>query len=69
MSTITTNKLKEYRLKKGYTQIQVAELMGLHCEDRISHWERGSAMPSVKNLMKVAKIYGVRMEDLLICDL
>lgn len=59
------NKLKELRLVRGLTQKQVAELLQLKCEDRLSHWERGQAMPSVVNLMKVAKVLKVPVHDLL----
>lgn len=51
------NNLKAIRLKRGLTQKQVAEKLGLKCEDRLSHWERGSAMPSVRNLMRLAEVY------------
>jgi len=34
---IIPNNLKEYRLKARLTQKQVAELLGLQCEDRLSH--------------------------------
>ncbi|MBN8675427.1 MAG: helix-turn-helix transcriptional regulator [Chitinophagales bacterium] len=54
---IILNNLKEYRLKAGLTQKQVAKTLGMQCEDRLSHWENGQAMPSVSNLLKLAKIY------------
>ena len=57
------NNLKEYRSKCGYTQKQVAEMLGLQCEDRICHWEKGQAMPSVKNLMKLCTLYKIKVED------
>ena len=59
------NKLKECRLKAGYTQKQVAEKLGLQCEDRLSHWENGQAMPSVRNLMKLCEVYKVLPNDIL----
>jgi len=57
------NNLKEFRIKAGYTQKQVASLLGMQCEDRLSHWERGQAMPSVSNLLKLCRIYGVKVEE------
>lgn len=53
------NRLREHRLKAGLTQKQVAEKLGLKCEDRLSHWERGQAMPSVRNLFKLCEIYKI----------
>ncbi len=54
---IVLNNLKELRLKAGLTQKQVANRLGLQCEDRLSHWENGQAMPSVKNLFKLCNVY------------
>lgn len=52
-------KLKEARLAKGLTQQEAAEKMGLQCEDRISHWGRGSAVPSLKNMVGLCKVYEI----------
>ncbi len=53
------NKLKELRKELGYTQKQVADMLGLKCEDRISHWETGAAIPNLLNLSKLCKLYNV----------
>lgn len=61
------NNLKKYRLETGLTQKQVAELLGLQCEDRISHWERGQSMPSVRNLLRLGEIYKVELGKIYKC--
>jgi transcriptional regulator with XRE-family HTH domain len=53
------NRLKELRKERGLTQKQVAEFLGHKSEDRISHWEKGQAIPNVPNLFKLAKLYEV----------
>lgn len=53
------NKLKEYRLRAGLTQKQVAEKLGMQCENRLCRWEQGQAMPSANNLLRLANIYCV----------
>ncbi len=58
------NKLKEHRIKSGYTQKQVAKMLQMQCEDRLSHWERGQAMPSVLNVLKLSKIYSAKVEEI-----
>jgi transcriptional regulator with XRE-family HTH domain len=58
------NNLKECRLKAGLTQKQVAKMLGMQCEDRLSHWERGQAMPSVRNLMRLGEIYKTPLDNL-----
>jgi len=51
------NNLKEYRLKAGLTQQQVAKLLGVNSEERICHWEKGRNVPSLINLLKLCTIY------------
>lgn len=58
------NNLRKIRKEKGLTQKQVAEKLGLKCEDRLSHWERGNAVPSVKNLLKLAEVYQVSVHEI-----
>ncbi|NNV53874.1 helix-turn-helix transcriptional regulator [Limnovirga soli] len=59
------NHLKSVRLQLGLTQKQVAQLLGMKIEDRLSHWEKGSATSSVQNLYKLAQLCQVKIEDLL----
>lgn len=59
------NKIKELRVNLNFTQKDVALKLGLtNSEDRISHWEHGLMMPNGTNLLKLAKILGVRAEDI-----
>ncbi len=58
------NKLKEYRCNLKLTQKQVADILGMQCQDRLSHWEKGLAIPNIKNLMKLAKVYTTTVEEL-----
>ena len=58
------NKLKEIREQRGLTQKQVAVLLNMKCEDRLSHWERAQAIPSLPNLIKLCQIYQVSTEEL-----
>lgn len=45
---IVKSNLKEYRLKAGLTQKRDAKVLGMQYEDRLSHWEKGQAMPSAE---------------------
>jgi len=58
------NKLKELRLVRGLRQRDVAKLLGLTSQDRISHWETGVALPSLMNTLKLAKLFNVPLEEL-----
>jgi len=41
----------------GYSQKEVAKIFGFKSTSRISRWERGISMPSVKNLLKLSVLY------------
>ena len=58
------NNLREYRLKAGLRQSDVASRLGLDCADRLSRWENGKAAPSIVNLFKLAALYGAPAEKL-----
>ena len=58
------NTLKEHRLRKGLVQLDVANYLGFRSTDRISRWEAGVMYPHIINALKLAKFYGVSIEDL-----
>jgi transcriptional regulator with XRE-family HTH domain len=62
--SLLKNNLREMRKQKGLTQRQVASLLGLQCESRLSQWENGTAMPSVYNALKLSQIYNTELADL-----
>ncbi|SES65661.1 helix-turn-helix domain-containing protein [[Clostridium] polysaccharolyticum] len=51
--------LQELRLKKGYTQKNVAELLGLKNKSTVSSWEVGKSEPDGYTLLKLLKLYDV----------
>ena len=61
---IIKNNLKEYRLKAGLTQKEVAKLVGVNNEERICHWEKGNNIPNGTNLIKLCEIYKVTLSDI-----
>lgn len=61
---ILVDKLKVLRKKKGLTQVQVAERLGLS-KAVISSYEVSSRSPSYDILIKLARLYGVSTDYLL----
>ena len=57
------NKIREYRLKAGLTQLKLAAMLG-RGRDAVSSWERGLSLPNVPRLMRMAKILGTLAESL-----
>lgn len=56
---ISSNCLKEKRLLRGIRQKDVAEILGFCTPDRISHWEKGTAIPNLANLFRLSALYQV----------
>ena len=55
--------LKEIRLKKGITQVELAKHVGIS-QQTISHYETGRAKPSLDVAVKLAKALGVSVEEI-----
>ena len=55
--------IKEMRKKRGLTQKQLAELLGVK-QQNVSDWERGERSPSVKNLKKLVEVLNCQIDDL-----
>lgn len=58
-----TNHLKEYRAKINVNQQDMGKLVGVS-RQTISQIERGDYSPSVTLALKIAKVFGVRVEDI-----
>lgn len=56
--------LKARRTSCGMTQEQVAEAVGVS-RQAVSKWENGTAEPSTSNLLALARLYGVDLNELL----
>ena len=57
-------RLQKLRRKAGYSQEQTAELLGIS-RQAVSKWEKGLSEPSTSNLIVLAKVFGVSVEELL----
>lgn len=56
-------KLKELRLDKGVGQIQLAKELGVG-KSVISLWELDRCEPTLSNLVKIARYFGVSLDYL-----
>lgn len=64
MDLMTASRLQQFRKRNGYSQEVLAEKLGISRQS-ISKWERGEASPEIDNLMALAKIYGVTIDELI----
>ena len=61
------NRLKEYRAKRNINQSDMGKLVGVS-RQTISMIERGDYSPSVTLALKIAKYFGVHVEDIFIYE-
>ena len=64
MNIKTANRLFQYRKKHNLSQEELAEKIGVS-RQAVSKWERAEASPDTDNLIILAKIYGVTLDELL----
>ncbi len=58
------NRLRKYRILAGYSQKDVAIILGMKSTSRISKWEQGTALPSLEYLLKLSILYHVLCDEL-----
>ena len=56
-------KLSFLRKQCGMTQIELAEKLDIS-RQAVSRWEQGTAEPSTENLIRIGKLFGVPVDDL-----
>jgi transcriptional regulator with XRE-family HTH domain len=61
---VLAKRIKEERLKKGWTQKQIAEMLGVEV-GTFSGYERAYRTPETKTLEQLADLYGVSADYLL----
>lgn len=64
MNIEIANRLVEFRKKNGLSQEQLAEKIGVS-RQAVSKWERSEASPDTDNLIMLARLYNVSLDDLL----
>lgn len=64
MNIETANRLLKYRKKFGFSQEELAEKIGVS-RQAVSKWERAEAAPDTDNLIILADVYGVTLDELL----
>ena len=64
MAITTANRLYELRKQHGYSQDELADKLNVS-RQAISKWERSESSPDTDNLIALAKLYGVSLDELL----
>lgn len=64
MDITTANRLYELRKQHGYSQDELADKLNVS-RQAISKWERSESSPDTDNLIALARLYGVSLDELL----
>lgn len=64
MNIETANRLLQYRKENKLSQEELAEKIGVS-RQAVSKWERAEASPDTDNLIRLAEIYGVSLDEML----
>lgn len=61
----TGQKIRELRIQKAITAEHLAEIMGITSQ-AVFRWQNGKAMPSLDNMLLLASIFDVKVEDIVV---
>jgi transcriptional regulator with XRE-family HTH domain len=64
MNIEIANRLYEYRKQNNLSQEELAQQIGVS-RQAVSKWERAESSPDTDNLIELAKLYGVSLDELL----
>lgn len=64
MNVETANRLVKLRKQSGLSQEELAEKIGVS-RQAVSKWERAESSPDTDNLISLAKIYSLTLDDML----
>ena len=64
--TATGKNIALLRANAGLTVKDLQDIFGFNTPQAIYKWQRGTALPTVDNLVVLASVFGVRIDDILI---
>lgn len=59
-----SEKIKELRIERGYTQTDLAKLVGVK-QSCVSKWERGATLPDSDMIVSLCKLFQISSDYLL----
>ncbi len=64
--TATGINIARLRINAGMTVKDLQDVFGFNTPQAIYKWQRGDALPTVDNLVALAAVFGVQIDDILI---
>ena len=64
--TATGRNIARLRISAGITVKELQDIFDFNTPQAIYKWQRGTALPTVDNLVALAAVLGVRIDDILV---
>ena len=64
----TAAKIKECRIRAGYSVREIQNIFRFSSPEAIYAWEKGKYLPTIDNMIVLAAVYGVTVDDIVIKD-
>jgi len=64
--TATGNQIKSLRIKSGYTVRDLQDIFGFEYPQAVYSWEHGKNVPTVDNLLVLARLFETTIEQIVI---
>ena len=64
----TGRKIRDLRMACGISVAELQQTLGFANPQTIYKWQRGDGMPSLDNLVIIAAIFGVKVDDIIITN-
>jgi len=65
--TATGINITRMRINAGLTVKDLQDIFGFSTPQAIYKWQRGEAMPALDNIVVLAAVFGVTVDDIIIC--
>lgn len=62
----TGQNIKQLREKAGLSVSELQEMLGFSTPQAIYKWQWGKTLPDIINLLVMSKLFGVKIEDVLV---
>lgn len=63
----TGQRIRQLRINAGMTIKDIQDACGI-TSTSVCNWQKGKALPSVDNLMVLAWLWNVKIDDILVCS-
>ena len=63
----TGQRIRQLRINAGMTIKDIQDACGI-TSTSVCNWQKGKALPSVDNLMVLAWLWNIKIDDILVCS-